>query len=221
MDSARRDRSEITKSIVIGLAAALDAATLTVAPTSVSASETPQLLRPGCPQFSEITIHGTAESKKKTWKKKKKSNRSRKSAGRWMCVQHCWTSQASRRPRVSGMDTSSPNVSDDDEVGKGPPSWLRDVWGQRPTTPPPLARTSSRTTLPVWHNEGRVVPTSMWLKESHTSAGLSALRGWEEAQEAELARAAQNALEIAQVPAAPSFYLALFSVLPTQDVTFI
>lgn len=221
MDSARRDRSEITK------ASSSDSPRRST--PRPSPSRPPPYPPPRPHSSSGLDVRSFRKSqvterpnrKKKLGKKKKNQTEVEKVQDGGCVCQHCWTSQASRRPRVSGMDTSSPNVSDDDEVGKGPPSWLRDVWGQRPTTPPPLARTSSRTTLPVWHNEGRVVPTSMWLKESHTSAGLSALRGWEEAQEAELARATQNALEIAQVPAAPSFYLALFSVLPTQDVTFI
>ena len=61
-----------------------------------------------------------------------------------------------------------------------------------------MLRTSSSSTLPVFFDrEGRVGPTALWLKEPHVLAALSSDGNVEEAKEAELARAAQAALEIA------------------------
>lgn len=97
------------------------------------------------------------------------------------------------------MDTPS-SAKDGDDLTKGSQSWLRDLWSQKVTPdPPPLARQSSRTTLPVFFDrDGRVGATALWLKEPHALTGLSMERSEEDAREAELARAAQVALEIAQ-----------------------
>jgi nuclear-control-of-ATPase protein 2 len=99
--------------------------------------------------------------------------------------------------------------SKDGEDMKGLPAWLGDLWGlASPQPPPPLARqgsmsrTSSKATLPVFFDrDGRVGPTKLWLKETHAVAGLTLDKDTKEKQkqEAELARAAQVALEIAQV----------------------
>jgi nuclear-control-of-ATPase protein 2 len=92
------------------------------------------------------------------------------------------------------MDTTPPK--DHGLPPKGSQSWLRDISGKGN----PLLRTSSRSTLPVFFDrEGRVGPTALWLKEPHVLAALSSDGNVEEAKEAELARAAQAALEIAQV----------------------
>ena len=47
--------------------------------------------------------------------------------------------------------------------------------------------------------DGRVGPTALWLKEPHSLTALSMERSEQDARESELARAAQVALEIAQV----------------------
>jgi nuclear-control-of-ATPase protein 2 len=92
------------------------------------------------------------------------------------------------------MDTTPPK--DHGLPPKGPQSWLRDISGKGN----PLLRTSSSSTLPVFFDrDGRVGPTALWLKEPHVLAALSSDGNVEEAKEAELARAAQAALEIAQV----------------------
>ena len=62
-----------------------------------------------------------------------------------------------------------------------------------------LGRTSDVSgTLPVFF-DGRVGPSTLWWKESHAFAAHGLEDGEQEAEEAELTRAAQAALEIAQV----------------------
>jgi|TARA_B100000768_G_scaffold179431_1_gene197087 nuclear-control-of-ATPase protein 2 len=98
------------------------------------------------------------------------------------------------------METT--NFKDDEEAPNGSQSWLRDLWSQKNTTQTPLARTmsGSRTTLPVFFDRERGVgPTAFWLKEPHALAALNSEGVEEETREAELARAAQAALEVAQV----------------------
>jgi hypothetical protein len=105
---------------------------------------------------------------------------------------------------VCGMQSK-----DGDDTLKGLPTWLGDLWGlASPQPPAPLSRassmsrTSSKPTLPVFFDrDGRVGPTKLWLKETHAVAGLTLDKDAKEKQkqEAELARAAQVALEIAQV----------------------
>ena len=56
-------------------------------------------------------------------------------------------------------------------------------------------------TLPVFF-DGRVGPSTLWWKESHAFAARGVEDGEQEAEEAELTRAAQAALEIAQVSGA-------------------
>ena len=107
----------------------------------------------------------------------------------------------------AGMSSKSPSSKEGgNDALKGLPAWLGDLWGlASPQPPPPLQRTSSRTTfdssLPVFFDrDGRVGPTKLWLKETHAVAGLRLDKDTEkQKQEAELARAAQVALEIAQV----------------------
>lgn len=104
----------------------------------------------------------------------------------------------------AGMNSKSPSSKDSgDDGSKVLPAWLGDLWGlASPQPPPPLSRTSSRTTLPVFFDrDGRVGPTKLWLKETHAVAGLTLdkIDQEKQKQEAELARAAQVALEIAQV----------------------
>ena len=166
MDSARRDRSEITK------ASSSDSPRRSTPRPHRRAHLRIRLRDPTAPPawmsaVFEITSHGTAESKKKNGKKK--SNRSRKSAGRWIV---CSTAgpHSIAPPRVSGMDTSSPNVSDDDEVGRVLPLAKRCL-GSEANDASSTGTDEFKNDAAVWHNEGRVVPTSMWLKESHTSAG--------------------------------------------------
>ena len=97
------------------------------------------------------------------------------------------------------METT--NFKDDEEAPNGSQSWLRDLWSQKNTTQTPLARTmsGSRTTLPGFFDRERVGPTAFWLKEPHALAALNSEGVEEETREAELARAAQAALEVAQV----------------------
>ena len=113
-------------------------------------------------------------------------------AGRRCCPPTCGQTNA--------MDTLS-SANDGDDLTKGSQSWLRDLWSQKGTPdPPPLARQSSRTSLPVFFDrDGRVGPTALWLKEPHSLTALSMERSEQDARESELARAAQVALEIAQV----------------------
>ena len=102
---------------------------------------------------------------------------------------------------VQRMETR--NVNDDEEAPKGSQSWLRDLWSQKnTTTQTPLARTmsGSRTTLPVFFDRTTSVgSTAFWLKEPHALAALNSEGAEQETKEAELARAAQAALEVAQV----------------------
>ena len=105
---------------------------------------------------------------------------------------------------ASGMQST-----DGDDVLKGLPTWLGDLWGlASPQPPAPLSRTtsmsrtSSKPTLPVFFDrDGRVGPTKLWLKETHAVAGLTLDEETKkkQKQEGELARAAQLDLEIAQV----------------------
>ena len=102
---------------------------------------------------------------------------------------------------VQRMETR--NINDDEEAPKGSQSWLRDLWSQKNTTAQtPLARTmsGSRTTLPVFFDRTTSVgSTAFWLKEPHALAALNSEGAEQETKEAELARAAQAALEVAQV----------------------
>ena len=95
------------------------------------------------------------------------------------------------------------NVNDDEEAPKGSQSWLRELWSQKnTTTQTPLARTmsGSMTTLPVFFDRTTSVgSTAFWLKEPHALAALNSEGSEQETKEAELARAAQAALEVAQV----------------------
>jgi nuclear-control-of-ATPase protein 2 len=105
---------------------------------------------------------------------------------------------------ASGMQSK-----DGEDTLKGLPTWLGDLWGLASPQPPAalsrqssMSRTSSKPTLPVFFDrDGRVGPTKLWLKETHAVAGLTLDKDAKEKQkqEAELARAAQVALEIAQV----------------------
>lgn len=83
--------------------------------------------------------------------------------------------------------------------GSGSQSWLRDLWTSQRGFQTPLGRTSGAGgTLPVFF-DGRVGPSALWWKEPHEFAAYSSEDGGQEAEEAELARASQAALEIAQV----------------------
>jgi hypothetical protein len=97
------------------------------------------------------------------------------------------------------MDTTSKDNEGVPPKGSGSQQWLRDLWGQK-NFQTPLGRTGARGTLPVFFDrDGRVGPSALWWKVAHSFASSAEDGGQQEAEEAELARAAQAALEIAQV----------------------
>ena len=80
--------------------------------------------------------------------------------------------------------------------GSGSQSWLRDLWSSQRSSQMQMGRTTYASgSLPVFG----VGPSALWWKEPHAFADYSSEDGGQEAEEAELARAAQAALEIAQV----------------------
>jgi hypothetical protein len=71
-------------------------------------------------------------------------------------------------------------------------------------------------TLPVFF-DGRVGPSTLWWKESHAFAAHGLRDGEQEAEETELTRAAQAALEIAQVSRAKRRVLSVELALEEQN----
>ena len=174
-------------------------------PSLLCVLRSPSKLMAFLPGESKIQIREVSERERgKSLKNQRRKQISRLGAA---CTRHfrVGTSRPGRRccPPTCGetnaMDTPS-SSKDGDDLTKGSQSWLRDLWSQKVTPdPPPLARQSSRTSLPVFFDrDGRVGPTALWLKEPHSLTALSMERSEEDAREAELARAAQVALEIAQ-----------------------
>ena len=81
--------------------------------------------------------------------------------------------------------------------GTASQSWLRDLWNQKHF---PLGRMGSGTMPVFFDRDWRVGPSALWWShEPHAFGTLTTEDGRQEAEEAELARAAQAALEIAQV----------------------
>ena len=148
---------------------------------------------------------GKKQARKKKIKNAKRGKSVRVTRGSQPSLLTRGNARASSRVAVAcGMQSK-----DGDDTLKGLPTWLGDLWGlASPQPPAPLSRassmsrTSSKPTLPVFFDrDGRVGPTKLWLKETHAVAGLTLDKDAKEKQkqEAELARAAQVALEIAQV----------------------